>query len=265
MGPSVAADISQAWQAGPGIVVGPPRHEPAALHGLRGLLFDLGDVIYDATIWRRWLANLLGHLGVTEGYRELFALWDSAFLEDVHRGLREYDEAFRSFLLELGLSLGQVDEVAGASAAKRRELGASLRPLPGVRTTVDRLHADGHTLGVLSDSEDAAPALQQRLKMLGMDGRFAAVVSSVSLGRTKPDPRCYQAALAEMKLEAPHVAFVGHDAAELRGATAVGMRTIAVNHEPGAEADVYLERFEDLPNYAAPFRCAARESQEGVR
>ena len=56
-----------------------------------------------------------------------------------------------------------------------------------------------------------------------------------------------------MGLSAAQVAFVDHDAGELAGATAVGMPTIAFNFDPEAEADVYLDRFEDLINVVGPW------------
>jgi FMN phosphatase YigB (HAD superfamily) len=40
--------------------------------------------------------------------------------------------------------------------------------------------------------------------------------------------------------------FVGHKASELRGARAVGMKTVAFNYDDGAEADMYVEHFGDL-------------------
>jgi HAD superfamily hydrolase (TIGR01509 family) len=232
------------------------EQESPSLAGVRGVLFDMGDVLYDATVWRRWLAQLLGHLGMPADYCQLFRLWDAAFLEDVHRGLRDYDEAFRAFLAELGLSHGQVDEVVAASAARRRELADSLRPLPGVRSGVRRLHAAGYCLGVLSDSEAPASRLRDRLTLLGLNECFAVVLSSVELGRTKPDPLCYQAGLSALGLPAGETAFVGHDALELQGAARLGMRTIAFNYEPAAIADAYLTRFEDLPCLFGP-RCLA--------
>jgi hypothetical protein len=47
-------------------------------------------------------------------------------------------------------------------------------------------------------------------------------------------------------MPASEAAFVGHDAEELSGAAAVGMRTIAFNHAADAKADRYLIRFEQL-------------------
>ena len=61
-----------------------------------------------------------------------------------------------------------------------------------------------------------------------------------------PDPASYRAALEEMKLPAGEVAFVGHDSAQLAGAAAVGMQTVAFNPDLDATADAEIEHFEDL-------------------
>jgi HAD superfamily hydrolase (TIGR01509 family) len=203
-------------------------------------------VLYDATVWRRWLYGLLKHLGLPHDYATLFGRWDRDYLDEVHRGGRDYQEAFVTFLSEVGLGRAEIDEVCAASAARRRAIAASLRPLPGVRATLERLRARGFALGVLSDSEDTAARLRERLQALGISAPLGALVSSFDLRRTKPAPQCYEAVLRAMGLTSGQAAFVGHDAEELRGAAAVGLRTIAFNHEPCARADLYLQRFEDL-------------------
>jgi FMN phosphatase YigB (HAD superfamily) len=81
---------------------------------------------------------------------------------------------------------------------------------------------------------------------------FKAVVSSIDLERIKPDPVGYRTALEAMELAADRVAFVGHDAEELAGAAAVGMATIAFNHDPDAKADVFIARFEQLLPLVSP-------------
>lgn len=216
------------------------------LQAVRGLLFDMGDVLYDATIWRRWLLQVLAKMGIHAAYKEFYRVWDEQYLRAVHCGQRDYHEAFCSFLQSLGLARGVIEEIEAASQARRRELVATLRPLPGVRPTLCQLQACGLTLAVLSDSESTAAELRQRLGKLGIDQCFTAVFSSFDLKQTKPAAGNYQAALAAMQLSAEQVAFVGHDAEELAGAAAIGMPTIAFNYDCDVRADVCLERFEEL-------------------
>jgi HAD superfamily hydrolase (TIGR01509 family) len=230
---------------------GGPAVDPAGFsgslpHPIEGLLFDPSDVLYDATVWRRWLLRVLAQLGVHTSYRSFFHVWDRDFLDDVHRGRREFCEAFQAMLVSVGLSPGQIDEVEAACQARRHQWEQTARLLPGVRATLGRLCEAGVVMGVLSDSEYPAAVLAQRFERLGLGGVFKAVVSSIDLERIKPDPVCYWAALRAMELEAERAAFVGHDPAELGGAARAGMATIAFNFGPGAEADVFIYRFEQL-------------------
>lgn len=228
--------------------VGGPSLHPSGSLPLppSGLLFDMGDVLHDATVWRRWLLRVLAGLGLYTNYRSFYHIWDRDFLDDVHRGRREFSEAFGAFLLAVGLSPAQIDEVEAACQVRRSQWEVTARLLPGVRSTLGKLHAAGVAMGVVSDSEHPATVLAERLERLGAGGVFQAVVSSIDLERIKPDPVCYLTAVSAMDLSVDQVAFVGHDTEELAGAARVGMSTIAFNHDPEAKADVFIVRFEEL-------------------
>ncbi len=225
---------------------------------VRGLLFDICDVLYDATVWRRWLLQLLRRLGLQTNYRCFYRVWDRDYLPNVHRGRCEFREAFEAFLSAVGLSRPQIDEVEAACQARRRQLEAEARPLPGVKTTITRLNAAGLVLGTLSDSEHSAIVLNRQLEHFGLGGMFATVLSSFDLGQAKPEPACYLRAIGAMNLSTAETVFVGHDAEELAGATAAGLQTIAFNFDPEAQADIHIARFEELFELACPERpCAA--------
>ncbi len=213
---------------------------------IAGLLFDMGDVLYDATVWRRWLVRHLRRFGLQVGYQDFFRAWDRDFLRDVYLGRRTFCEAFKEFLSLTGLRRSQIEEIELACRARRRQLEHEARPLPGVRAAVARLRENGFVLGVLSDSEFSGDELAVHLDGFGLGGFFSTVVSSRDLGQTKPHPAGYMRALKNMGIVAECSAFVGHDAAELAGAKAVGMHTIAFNFEGRVSADVYLARFEEL-------------------
>jgi HAD superfamily hydrolase (TIGR01509 family) len=206
----------------------------------------MANVLYDATLWRRWLLQVLRRVGLHTNYRAFYHIWDHDYLVDVYKGRRDFCEAFRSFLFAAGLSRAQIEEVQAACETRRRYWEAEARPLPGVKTTLWQLHASGLRLAVLSDSEHTADVLRDRLAHLGLGGLFSAVLSSIDLGTTKPDSRAYAAALREMDLTAGQTAFVGHGTEELAGAARVGMMTVAFNFDPEAKADACLSRFDEL-------------------
>jgi FMN phosphatase YigB (HAD superfamily) len=217
-----------------------------ALAAVRGLVFDFGDVIYDTTAWRRWLLRLLTRFGVTASYDEVYRVWQRDYLDAVERGEREHGEAFQAWLLSFGLTHGQIDEIEAASQARRRQLAADMRPLPGVRATLASLKAGRLPLAVLCDSEYPAFRLADQLQRMGLSETLPIVISSFDLERTKPDPLCYRSALEALQLPAEQVAYVGHDAEELAGARAIGMPTIAFNFAPDAEADAFVTKFSEL-------------------
>ncbi len=212
-----------------------------------GLLLDMCNILYDETAWRRWVLQLLLRLGLHTNYRSFFRVWDREYLADVNRGHRDFREAFEAFLRSAGLARGLIDEVEAACQSRRHQLETNIRPLPGVKTALKRLHSSGMVLGAINNSDRSAPELRDRLKHLGIDQHFTAVVSSIDLQQAMPHPAPYRAAMKALGLPPSKMAFVSHDTAELVGAAELGMSTIALNFDPDAMADVYLDRFDALP------------------
>lgn len=223
---------------------------------LQGLIFDMADVLYDATAWRRWLLQLLPRLGVSADYHTFYRAWDRDYLVEVQCGRREFHEAFQAFLFAQGLSWAQIDEVEAAAHIRRVELEREVRPLPCVAATLGQLCAAGLKLVVLTNAAVPAAELQKILERLGLADRFSAVWSSFDLEAAKPAAVCYQAALDSLRLPARQAAYVGHQSLALAGAQRVGLRTIAFNHEPAARADIYLQRFSDLPAALKAWKAA---------
>jgi FMN phosphatase YigB (HAD superfamily) len=220
----------------------------------------VADVFYDATLWRRWLWRLVARLGVPSNYPEFFAPWDQRYLPDVCCGRREYTEALQAFLLAAGLSWAQVDEIEAACRIQRRNLESNVRPLPGVVKTIAQLAPLGLRLAAWSDAPFAGAKLSERLERLGLGQRFAAVISSFDLEAAQPAAVCYSTAAAALELNPAELAYVGHDAEHLSGASAVGLTTVAFNHQRHALADFYLARFEDLLPLARTWAIAADET-----
>lgn len=211
-----------------------------------GVIFDIADVLYDATSWRRWLWRLVTTLGVRASYGGFFRVWEREFLSDVHCGRREYTEAFQSFLLAVGLTWAQIDEVEAASRIQRQNWESKLRPLPGVVKTLNRLADAGVPLVAWCDAPYPATRMLERLERLGLAHPFQAVLSSFDLEAVQPSPAAYESVIEALGLPVSQIVYVGHDVDHLAGATAHGLRTVAFNFHPYAKADCYLTRFEDL-------------------
>jgi putative hydrolase of the HAD superfamily len=199
-----------------------------------GVVFDMGDVLCDATEWRRWLVATLCRRGVSVDYASLAARWD-AMLVDVYRGRAEYWTRFRDLVSEFGFGAAAASELSGLARAEAREIVRRRSPLPGVVRVLSDLRRAELRLAVLTDSEQPASQVRRSLETLGIDEFFSAVVSSRDLGVAKPDPAAYRAAAAALGLPIEACAFVGHDAEELWGAGAAGMYAIGVRTADGGE------------------------------
>jgi FMN phosphatase YigB (HAD superfamily) len=219
---------------------------------LAALVLDLDHVLYDASPWQRWLLQLLNRIGLHTHYQCFFRTFERDYLDRVYRGERDYWEALRSYLIAAGVSKGRTEEVLAAAHGKHREMWREVRPLPGVSATLTQLTARGVRLAVLSNSAESATEIEDKLQRLGVAGRVETVLSSRDLRIAKPMPESYQAALRALDLPADHVGFIAHETLELAGAGLAGMTTFAIHHSADAEADVYLDRFEQLLQWVLP-------------
>lgn len=218
----------------------------ARLAAVRGVLFELGDVLYDATLWRRWFANLLSRIGRKTDYREFFAPWDARFACEMHCGRQTFEQAFRGFLSATGLSHGQIDEIVVACGSKRRDFKDNLCPYPGVRGVLHQLSARGLRLGVLTDSELPAEQVEARLERMHLLDCFRVVVSSRDLGQAKPEAACYRQAAEALGVATSETAFVGVREPDLAGAAAAGCHAISAPGGASLPSGTSVQRFEEL-------------------
>jgi len=218
------------------------------------VVFDAADVLYDASIWSRWLVQQLHRLGLHTHYQAFVHVLQHDYLARAYRAEQSYSHAFRDFLCSLGLSHGQVDEVLVAAQGARRRFDRQLRPLPGVRRTLRTLAEAGLPMAVLCNSLQTSAQLSATLDQLQLRKDFCAVLSSRDLKMALPAPGAYHAAIEALGETPERVAFVGHDPVELAGAAAVGMRTVSYNAATPVAAELHLDRFDQLLALLAPAR-----------
>ncbi len=227
----------------------PPQLDSQLLTRLRYLehvVIEPAGILYDSSLWTRWLLALLSRMGWRSSFRPFAHVLRLECLQEVYSGRCSRDVALRNFLRGLGLNMGQAAEVLAASGAWRRQLDGSLRPLPGVRKAITLLQQAGVRISILADSEETAAGMSQRLQGLGFQCEPSVVQTSRDFGCTKPDLRCYQALQSTLACERRGLAFVGHDANDLAAATSLGWLSVACHHEPSVEAHLHLNRLEDL-------------------
>lgn len=219
---------------------------------VEGVLFDTGDVLYDDSLWHRWLFQLVSRMGLHTHYRAFFQLWQIDYLLPVCRGQRDYWDALAEFLRAAGLSPGQSAEVLAAGRGRYQQLHRGVRPFPHVAQTLATLSRMGVAMAAVDCTVRTGRQLSDTLERLGLNQCFHAVVTSRDLGHTPPLDEYYYQPAAMLNIEPDKMAFVGHDANELAGAKAAGLRTIAVNYDGDVDADLRLDRLEDLVEALSP-------------
>ena len=211
---------------------------------IRAIIFDMGDIFFDATIWRRWLVQEMNAQQIHVSYTQLCEIWETKLYE-VYKGNKEYWSQFALMLGEFGLLPSKVSHIVELGRNKAKEI-EHRQLFPGVKDTLHQLKSKGIKMAVLSDSESTEAKIRQRLKTLGIEQYFNAVISSIDIGYVKPEPEAYQAALHELGADRFHTAFVGHDTDELQGAQDFGLQAWSYNVTKNVVSDYHLDHFSDL-------------------
>lgn len=112
----------------------------------------------------------------------------------------------------------------------------SVRLEPGAIALLEWLGSRGTRRGICSNAPFPPEMMRRQLKSHGLAEHLDAVVFSSDLGRRKPAPEVYLAALDAMGTRAEHTLFVGDRVREdYLGPTAVGMRAVIVTaHSKGS-------------------------------
>jgi FMN phosphatase YigB (HAD superfamily) len=101
-------------------------------------------------------------------------------------------------------------------------------------------------LGIITDTAHPLHVKISKLERGGIGHLWVSITPSSEVGVQKPDPKIYQLALQQLGVTSDQAIFVGHKNIELEGARNSGMKTVAFNYEPKAQADYYLDHFSDL-------------------
>ncbi len=208
---------------------------------IKAVLFDAGDILYYRPGKEEKLKRFLSGLGIRyqlPSVEDYDALQDLAF-----RSLISQDE-YRHALIRLYGVLAHEDVECGKRLLE--EIENEVDFYAGAAETLHALKKRGLMLGIITDT--AAPVYVKLawFERGGFGDVWDAIVSSKELGIRKPDAEIYQTALAQLGIGAGAAVFVGHKAAELEGARAVGMKTIAFNYVPPVKANFYISCLPEL-------------------
>lgn len=206
--------------------------------------------------------DLVRQFGAAMSYDEFVALVDKTFDGFDARSAVDLAEFSmdESSAVVLGQALGRpaaVDEIAAFVETYLKDWNSAVVYPDGMAPLLRDL-ANRYRLAVVSNTH--SPTLvHDHLQALGVSGLFDAVVLSVEVGRRKPHPAIYRAALDQLGVDAGAVLFVGDTyAADYDGPRQLGIRALLIDPRrstPAPETD----RLDSL------FDLGDRDSAAGYR
>ena len=232
---------------------------------VRAVLFDLDDTLYPQSSWLDGAWNAVARAAAEHG----------ADRRLVRRALAlvaaEGSDCGRIIDRALALAAPAVPAEPLVAAFRAFEAGA-LEPYPGVRTALAELRALV-PIGLVTDGD--VEIQRRKLRALGLEPAFDAVVLSDALGREhrKPSAAPFRAALGELGVPADEAVYVGdHPGKDVVGATAAGLRTIrvltgehAAKPAPLAPWAIASDVFEAIELVRPLVACVARRAAETTR
>jgi FMN phosphatase YigB (HAD superfamily) len=213
---------------------------------LDAVLLRAENVLYDATLWRRWLLQVLSRMGLYACYDTFFWVWQRDFLPEVHAGRRDLWESLAAFLRTAGMSSGQVDEVLAACRPRYRHYRNSVRTFAGVHTTLQALRDRGTRVGVLNHAVDTPAEFGAQLNQLALHDCFDVVICSTELGVCEADGLGFQVACRRLRSRPTRTALVSNDPVEISTAARLGFFTVGFNNSQRAPVDASIDRFSDM-------------------
>jgi HAD superfamily hydrolase (TIGR01509 family) len=191
-----------------------------------GVIFDVDGTLVDsndahAEAWVRALAEA-GHEVPFERVRPLIGMGGDKLLPTL--GMPAEGEASEQMSHRRG-EIFQKDFLPG------------LRPLPGARALVARLHQDGYRLGVASSAQPAE--LEPLLKIAGVDEILRLRTSAGDVEESKPEPDVVQAALHRLRLAPSAAVMIGDTPYDVTAALRAGVAVIAFRSGGWSDADLH--------------------------
>jgi HAD superfamily hydrolase (TIGR01509 family) len=203
---------------------------------LDAVLFDWGDTLFRFAFnehlleagWEAGLAaigrhGLPGHEESAARFRERYVplLWEPGSLEEI-----EYPGMIREALGGFGVEVSAEEldrflEAEHDAWQSARQMGSSTHAL------LDSLRERGLKLGLVSNAFDPVWLLERDLERMGLAERLDVAVFSSSIGKRKPHPAIFEAALEPLGVDPERSLFVGDSrVADVHGAKTLGMATV---------------------------------------
>ena len=226
---------------------------------LRAVFLDVGNTLLHEVPSRfaiyAEVARARGLSATPASMRTAMQVAHSALPRELEGAFRFSDAWFEAFIhdvfhRQLGLAEERVEEVAKELFA-RFESADTFRLYPGALELIEELRRRGIEVGIISNWSARLPRV---LSAVGLAESVAPVLCSALEGMEKPEPEIFLAAAERAGVAPAEALHAGdHPEKDVRGALAVGMQAVWVDHDRRTEeaAPPEAPRVHGLPELAA--------------
>jgi len=217
---------------------------------IRGILYDLGDVLFEAHLWREWNYKELTSMGLFHGnFTEFYKLYEG-FLRDVYEGEKSYDKGYTDFLIYLGMK--KVQPFKKISYKKKGEYENNRVLYEEVENTLSAISEKKIKNIIITDNEMSETNV--RLKVLSrfnINKYIDNIFTSYDMKMNKSNPMTFKHVLDTMNLNMNNVLFVGHDKDEISSANSIGIKTLEYNNYLNVVtySKYKIKHFSEILNY----------------
>ncbi|MCK9521108.1 MAG: HAD family phosphatase [Dehalococcoidia bacterium] len=192
------------------------------MSNFRAVLFDIGGVLTVSPVTR--IMNYCAERGISDEVRTAIFAGHEGPWSRFERSELTPDE----FVIEFDRSLAEAgNEACGPHFMQWFFQG--FQPRPEMIAVVEHLRGQVK-LGAITNNVARDEPAQRRTSGLDVHSLFDVVVESAIVGVRKPEPRIYEIACSELDVHPTEAVFLDDLGANLKGAKALGMATIKVDH-----------------------------------
>ena len=202
----------------------------------KAVVFDLfGTLVNSASLQerRRRLSQIASALSIDS---DTFAeLWSDTSNQRI-MGIWKYRENVKYILRKAGVP---IDDARIELATKIRfdMIKSEIVPRKDAEKVLSTLKSEGYKIGLISDCTHEATVIWESTPFPQL---IDVTVFSCLVGLRKPDPRIYQVALDQLKVESQNCLYIGDGGSqELTGASQVGMNPVLFRLPEDERPDVY--------------------------
>ena len=218
------------------------------------LLVAPSGVLYDDTLWWRWLLQMLTRFGMHLHQGVFTAMWEQQYYDDVCCGRREFFDALREYLIDCGMSHGQIDELYAAGRLHWKRLELDLRTFPQTPSTLDGLARGGWRMGLLVQGPLERSETESQLQRMGILSYFEQVVYSQDVPNHLVRSESWEEVTHRLGVAPASIGFVSHNHRLLTPAREHGMSTFAYQCAT-AKADRHVTQLNEIPSLSEQPGC----------